>query len=40
MSAFPVIDIAAFGDVGASAAERVAVARRVGDACETPAFSP
>ncbi|HML10406.1 MAG TPA: 2-oxoglutarate and iron-dependent oxygenase domain-containing protein [Stellaceae bacterium] len=36
--AFPVIDIAAFSRPGASAAERAAIARRIGDACETIGF--
>lgn len=38
MSAFPIIDIGAFTRSGASAAEREAVARRVGDACQGIGF--
>jgi isopenicillin N synthase-like dioxygenase len=38
MSAVPVIDVASFNRPGASAAERAAVARRVGEACETIGF--
>src|SRR6202035_5380230 len=37
-SAFPVIDIAPFTRIEATAAERAAVVARIGEACETIAF--